>query len=98
MSVSYYSARGNADWTEHPPYYVAESKVRPWIAPEAARLSVPDRVQVETGTSGDRDRLNARRERVLDHNDSGDIDKKPQPSAPETAADLQAAATQDPTG
>jgi DNA invertase Pin-like site-specific DNA recombinase len=41
VAVSYYCARGNAGRQDHPRVYVAESKLLPIIAAEAARLRLP---------------------------------------------------------
>lgn len=60
---------------DHGSRYVAESKVLPWIRDEVARLQTPGRVEVLAGQDRKRSDLEARRARILDMFETGDIDK-----------------------
>jgi DNA invertase Pin-like site-specific DNA recombinase len=67
---------GKIDASHPRPIEVAESKVLPWVMAEAARLRVPESVEVEVSADeAKRVALDARRQRVVDTFVDGLIDK-----------------------
>jgi DNA invertase Pin-like site-specific DNA recombinase len=55
---------------------VPEKRILPWIRAEAARLRVPEAVTVETERQADRDKLEARKARILDMYEGGGIGRE----------------------
>jgi len=73
---AYRCTRGNRLGCEvHGRVWVSEAALLPWAMAEAARLRVPDAVAVEQERQADRERLEARRVRILDMYEAGDIDR-----------------------
>ncbi len=75
VSVAYYCALGNASRSNHPRVYVSELKLLSWVREEAGRLRTPDRLTVEAEADAERERHEARRARLLDQYEAGDIDR-----------------------
>ena len=74
---AYRCTRGNRLGSDvHGPLWVSERAVLPWVRAEAGRLHIPaDEVEMETRDEARRSALAARRVRIIDLYDSGDIDK-----------------------
>jgi len=74
-SVGYYCRRAHHDPAHPRPYVVSERKLLAWAIDEAGRLRVPDTVEIEQERQAGRERLDARRARILDMYEAGDIDR-----------------------
>ncbi len=74
-SVGYYCRRAHNDPRHPRPYVVAEPKLLPWAKAEAARLHTPERVELLVDQDRKRADLEARRARVLDMYEAGDLDR-----------------------
>ncbi|HLY13559.1 MAG TPA: hypothetical protein VKR24_04360, partial [Candidatus Limnocylindrales bacterium] len=73
--ISYQCYRGRYE-PDHPrPYMVSERDVLPWVQAEVARLEIPATSVSMTEDPLARDRLVARRQRVIDNYEDGLIDK-----------------------
>lgn len=64
--VRYQCFRGRYDPAHQRPYMVTESTILPWIKAEAARLRVPDAVQMDVADSTRREELEGRRSRAVE--------------------------------
>ena len=67
-----HDARGNG---KHGRSAVPEKRLLEWARDEAARLRLPDAVEIETTNQAERDALEARRARILDMYERGDLDR-----------------------
>jgi DNA invertase Pin-like site-specific DNA recombinase len=74
--MSYYCARGNAGRENHPRVYVAEAVLMPWLKAEAARLRVPERVQLAETSGTVRSALEERRQRIIDNYEDGLVSRE----------------------
>jgi hypothetical protein len=54
---------------------VPEKRILAWVKSEADRLRLPEAVEVEVENQAERDRLEARRARILDMYERGDLDR-----------------------
>jgi hypothetical protein len=59
----------------HGPSSIPEKRLLAWIKPQVARVRVPDEGEVEVGREDERNALEARRLRILDMYEAGDLDR-----------------------
>ena len=72
-SVGYYCRRAHANPSHPRPYVVSENKLLPYIQAEAAKLITEPAVQMAETAQAERDALDARRGRLVDQYEMGDI-------------------------
>lgn len=84
--VAYKCWKGRTDPGHGRPLIVAESKLRPWVKAEAARLQAPKAVEVHRGNERRREELQARRKRTLDNYEDGLIPRTERDSKLEAIA------------
>lgn len=66
----YWCSRGHVT-PGHGRTSISEDRLLPWVIAEAARVRLPDRVQLAEASEGKRPALEARRERIIDNYEDG---------------------------